>query len=177
ELLVPLRERATMVIDTTRISVHELRRRIVAHFGPGASELARMRTRIVSFGFKYGAPVDADVLLDVRFLDNPFFVEELQNLPGTEERVRRHVLEGKDCKEFLARSVSFLEFCLPRFEREGKSYATIGIGCTGGQHRSVVIADVLAEALHAELGLSIDVVHRDMERHNNERAQAATESG
>ncbi len=164
ELLAALRARATLVIDTTRLSVHELRRQIVAHFGPGVGKLPRMHTRLVSFGFKYGPPVDADLLLDVRFLKNPFFVDELRGHPGTTAAVRNYVLGEPDTGEFLERALSLLEFCLPRFEREGKSYLTIGIGCTGGRHRSVVIADVLAHALEERVGLAIDVVHRDVDR-------------
>lgn len=164
ELLAALRARATLVIDTTRLSVHELRRQIVAHFGPGAGRLPRMHTRLVSFGFKYGPPVDADLLLDVRFLKNPFFVDELRDHPGTAAAVRNFVLAEADSHEFLARSIALLEFCLPRFEREGKSYLTIGVGCTGGRHRSVVIADALAHELEQRVGLAIDVVHRDVDR-------------
>jgi UPF0042 nucleotide-binding protein len=164
ELLAPLRARATVVIDTTRLSVHELRRRVLAHFGPGAGKLPRMLTRFVSFGFKYGAPVDADIVLDVRFLQNPYFIDNLRDHPGTTEAVRSYVLEGADTRDFLARAQGLLAFCLPRFEAEGKSYLTIGIGCTGGRHRSVVIAEYLARSLEKTCDVSIDVVHRDLER-------------
>jgi UPF0042 nucleotide-binding protein len=163
ELLGALRARASLVIDTTQLSVHDLRRQIVSLFGPGAG-LPRMHTRLVSFGFKYGPPVDADVLLDVRFLKNPFFVDELRDFPGTAAAVRNFVLGEPDTRDFVERTVALLEFCLPRFEREGKSYVTIGIGCTGGRHRSVVIADVLARELEERVGLPIDVVHRDVDR-------------
>jgi UPF0042 nucleotide-binding protein len=160
-----------VVIDTTRLSVHELRRRIVEHFGPGAGA-PRMHTRIVSFGFKYGAPVDADLLFDVRFLQNPFFVPELSALPGTEEAVRNYVFSSPDSQEFLERTLGLLQFCLPRFEREGKSYLTVGIGCTGGRHRSVVIAEQLARDLTRTLNVHIDVVHRDVERVTREGPSA-----
>jgi UPF0042 nucleotide-binding protein len=163
ELLAPLRARATVVLDTTRLSVHELRRRIVDHFGPGAGA-PRMHTRIVSFGFKYGAPVDADLLFDVRFLQNPFFVPELSALPGTEEAVQDYVFSAPDAHEFLERTLGLLKFCLPRFEREGKSYLTVGIGCTGGRHRSVVLAERIKKDLERTEKLNIDVVHRDVER-------------
>jgi UPF0042 nucleotide-binding protein len=170
ELLAPLRARATVVVDTTRLSVHELRRRIVEHFGPGAGGAPRMHTRIVSFGFKYGAPVDADLLFDVRFLQNPFFVPELSALPGTEEAVRNYVFSAPDAHEFLERTLGLLEFCLPRFEREGKSYLTVGIGCTGGRHRSVVLAERIKSDLEQTLKVHIDVVHRDIERVGREGA-------
>ena len=105
--------------------------------------------RLLSFGFKFGPPVDADMVLDVRFLDNPYFVPALSKLPGTNPAVRDYVLASDDTSEFLDVSGKFLEFCLPRYEREGKSYLTIGVGCTGGRHRSVVIraaGRALAEA-------------------------------
>ncbi|HEY4160398.1 MAG TPA: RNase adapter RapZ [Polyangiaceae bacterium] len=164
ELLTPLRASATLVLDTTRLSVHDLRRQVIAQFGPGAGRQPRMRTRVVSFGFKFGAPVDADVLLDVRFLDNPHFVAALRALPGTSPQVRDFVLGQADAQEFLRRTADLLEFCVPRFEREGKSYLTVAVGCTGGRHRSVVLADEIAVALGKRLKLTLDVVHRDVDR-------------
>lgn len=164
ELLTPLRARATIVIDTTRLSVHELRRQVTAHFGPGAGLAPRLHTRFVSFGFKFGTPVDADMVFDVRFLDNPHFVPELRDLPGITAPIKDFVLKQPDSRAFLDRVVGLLEFCLPRFEREGKSYLTVAIGCTGGRHRSVVVTDVLATELNQRLGLAIDVVHRDIDR-------------
>jgi UPF0042 nucleotide-binding protein len=164
ELLTPLRARATLVLDTTRLSVHELRRQVTAHFGPGAGGAPRMHTRFVSFGFKFGSPVDADLLFDVRFLDNPHFVPELRDLPGTTEAVKSFVLGQSDSRGFLERVASLLEFCLPRFEREGKSYLTVAIGCTGGRHRSVVITDELGALLGKRVGVVIDIVHRDVDR-------------
>jgi UPF0042 nucleotide-binding protein len=163
-LLVSLRARATLVIDTTRLSVHDLRRRIVEHFGPGSGGVPSMRTRWVSFGFRYGAPVDADLILDVRFLDNPYFVEGLGHLPGTDARVREFVLAQPATEEFLSRTTALLAFCLPCYEREGKAYLTVGIGCTGGRHRSVVIADALAGRLANVPGRAFEVVHRDIDR-------------
>jgi len=164
ELLMPLRGRANLVLDTTRLSVHELRREVTAHFGPGVGRAAHMRTRFVSFGFKFGTPVDADLLFDVRFLDNPYFVGELRDLSGTTQAVKDFVLAQPDSRGFLDRVASLLEFCLPRFEREGKSYLTVAIGCTGGRHRSVVITDELGALLQKRDGVSIDIVHRDIDR-------------
>jgi len=155
---------ATMVLDTTRLSVHDLRRQVTAQFGPGAGRAPRLHTRLVSFGFKFGTPVDADLLFDVRFLDNPHFVPELRDLPGTTEAVKKFVLAQPDSSGFLERVASLLEFCLPRFEREGKSYLTVAIGCTGGRHRSVVITDELGAQLRQRVGGAIDVVHRDIDR-------------
>jgi UPF0042 nucleotide-binding protein len=163
ERLAPLRARATRVLDTTRLSVHDLRRAIVAHFGPASGGAPRMVTRVVSFGFKYGTPVDADLVLDVRFLDNPYFVPGLKALPGTDPAVVDFVMELPETKDFLDKTLDLLQFVLPRYEREGKSYLTIGVGCTGGRHRSVVVAGALAGALSSKLG-SIAVVHRDVDR-------------
>jgi UPF0042 nucleotide-binding protein len=168
ERLAPLRARATRIFDTTRLSVHELRRAIIAHFGPASGGAPRMVTRVVSFGFKYGPPVDADLVFDVRFLDNPYFVPRLKSLPGTDPAVVQYVLSLPECKTFLAKIIDLLEFVLPRYEREGKSYLTIGVGCTGGRHRSVVIADAIASALSqkalASNRDSITAVHRDVDR-------------
>lgn len=164
ERLAPLRAQATRVIDTTNTSVHELRRILVAHFGPASGGAPRMVTRIVSFGFKFGSPVDADVVLDVRFLDNPYFVPGLKLLSGLDAPVADHVLGSPDTQEFLRRTGALLEYVLPRYEREGKSYLTIAIGCTGGRHRSVTIAEALARQLTGATGASISVLHRDVER-------------
>jgi UPF0042 nucleotide-binding protein len=164
ERLAPLRAQATRIIDTTNTSVHELRRILVAHFGPTARGAPRMVTRIVSFGFKYGAPVDADLVFDVRFLDNPHFVPELKPLSGLDAPVASYVLGAAESQEFLARTGSLLEYVLPRYAREGKSYLTIAIGCTGGRHRSVAIAEALARRLSGASGGPIAVLHRDVQR-------------
>jgi UPF0042 nucleotide-binding protein len=123
-----------------------------------------MMTRIVSFGFMFGTPVDADVVLDVRFMDNPYFVRGLREQSGLDQPVIDHVLGTAETREFLARSQSLLEYVMPRYEREGKSYLTIAVGCTGGRHRSVVVADALAAAVSASVGTPISVVHRDVHR-------------
>jgi UPF0042 nucleotide-binding protein len=167
ERLAPLRARATLDLDTTLLSVHDLRRQIVASLGAGEADLPRMLTRFVSFGFKYGAPLDADLIFDVRFLDNPYFVPALKALPGTDPAVEAFVLNNPETLAFTAKLREFLSFCLPRYEREGKSYLTVGIGCTGGRHRSVAVAAHLAEALGADTQMPITVVHRDVQRHGN----------
>jgi UPF0042 nucleotide-binding protein len=164
ERLAPLRASATRIIDTTNMSVHELRRVLIAHFGPASGGAPRMVTRFVSFGFKYGTPVDADLVFDVRFLRNPYFVPELKALTGLDEPVVRYVLDDQETQEFLRRTLALLEYVMPKYEREGKSYVTIAIGCTGGRHRSVVIADALARELSAPLGARIAVLHRDTQR-------------
>ena len=162
ERLAPLRAIASRVLDTTRLSVHELRRRIVGEFGPGAGRGERMRTRILSFGFKYGVPVDADLTLDVRFIENPYFVEDLRPLSGLDTPVSRFVLGKPDTQGFLERAMALLEFLLPRYEAEGKSYLTVAVGCTGGRHRSVAIAERIAEELRRCLQVQVSVSHRDI---------------
>jgi UPF0042 nucleotide-binding protein len=165
-LLTSLRARASLVIDTTRMSVHDLRREVIARFGPISGGTPSLKVRLLSFGFKFGPPVDADIVFDVRFLDNPYFVPSLSKLPGTSPLVREYVERSDGAAELIDRVGSLLEFCLPRFEREGKSYLTVGIGCTGGRHRSVVLAEVLTERLRQRTELRIDVIHRDVERVN-----------
>lgn len=164
ERLAPLRARATIDLDTTLLSVHDLRREVVARVGPGAAEQPRMLTRFVSFGFKYGAPMDADLVFDVRFLDNPHFVPALRPLPGSDPAVRAFLLGNPETIAFLEKMRELLAFCLPRYEREGKSYLTVAIGCTGGRHRSVAVAARLAEELAPLTGIPITVVHRDVAR-------------
>jgi RNase adapter protein RapZ len=165
-LLAALRDRATLVVDTTRLSVHELRRSIVSTFGPAGGRHTRLRSRIMSFGFKFGTPVDADLVFDVRFLKNPYFVPELQALPGTHPDVRRYVFETEDATAYLKLVEELVAFSIPRFEKEGRSYLTVAIGCTGGRHRSVAITERLGVNLRERLGLSIEVVHRDLDRVN-----------
>jgi UPF0042 nucleotide-binding protein len=164
ERLAPLRARASRVIDTTALSVHELRRLILAQFGPSADGAPRMIVRLVSFGFKYGAPVDADLVLDVRFLDNPYFIPELKALRGTDPACFDYVMGLAETKGFLEHTHALLDFVLPKYEREGKAYLTVGIGCTGGRHRSVAVAEAIARHLAAESGSPVVVAHRDVAR-------------
>lgn len=154
ERLAPLRARATRVVDTTKLSVHELRRSVVALFGPASGATERMSVRVMSFGFKYGAPTDADLVFDVRFLKNPYFVPELKRVPGTQQPVRDFVLAQPETSEFLERTLGLLRYVVPKYEREGKSYLTIAFGCTGGMHRSVVLAEEVANALAGTLDVS-----------------------
>jgi RNase adapter protein RapZ len=177
ERLSPLRALASRVLDTTRLSVHELRRQVVSLFGPGAGKSARMRTRLLSFGFKYGVPVDADLILDVRFIENPFFIPELKDYSGLDRPVAEFVLGKPDAQGFIERALALLEFGLPRYEAEGKSYLTVAIGCTGGRHRSVSIAEQLGTALRERLGLDIDVAHRDIREVEREAKAGAGRAG
>lgn len=164
EEVASLRALATEVIDTTQLSVHELRREIGERFGSGTDSKSRMRIRIVSFGFKFGPPVEADLVLDVRFIENPYFVEELRPLTGLDAPVREFVLKNPDGQGFIDRALELLAFALPRYEKEGKSYLTVAVGCTGGQHRSVAIAEELAARLRNVLSVNLEAVHRDAAR-------------
>ncbi len=169
ERLTPLRARASEIIDTTRLSVHELRRRIVSAYGPTAGGGRRMLTRVVSFGFKYGAPVDADLVLDVRFLRNPYFVPELKGGAGTDDDVAAYVLADPATKGFYDRAMALLSYCVPLYEREGKSYLTVAIGCTGGRHRSVALAEKIGAVLREQGAKTLEIVHRDVERGSLDR--------
>lgn len=165
ERLAPLRARSTRVLDTTRLTVHELRRALVAQFSavvPG--QIGRMVTRLVSFGFKFGAPVDADLVLDVRFLANPFFVPSMKNRPGTDVDVAKFVLDTEEAQEFIRRADSLIDYTIPLYAREGKAYLTIAIGCTGGRHRSVAVAEELGRRLVARATSNVHVLHRDVMR-------------
>jgi UPF0042 nucleotide-binding protein len=164
ERVASLRASAQKVVDTTGLSVHDLRRRILDAYGPGVGGQPGMLTRLVSFGFKYGTPVDADLVFDVRFLPNPFFVDQLRPLTGRDPPVRDYVLATEDALVFTQKVIDLLEFVLPRYEREGKSYLTVAVGCTGGRHRSVALVELLSRTLGPKTGLRIDIVHRDIDR-------------
>ena len=162
ELLGDLRETADVVIDTSNLTVHELRERLRLQFSE--EEMTRpMRVSIRSFGFKHGTPRDTDLLFDVRFLPNPYWVSELRDLRGTAQAVADYVLDTEGAKEFVDRVDDLLEFLIPRFEAEGKSYLSVAIGCTGGHHRSVAIAEELGRRL-AEHDVTAAVRHRDINR-------------
>jgi len=163
ERLAGLRRLATNVLDTSALNVHVLRRQVIELFGqPGANPRARLR--FLSFGFKYGAPMDADMVLDVRFFDNPYFVESLREKSGLDPEVKAFVLDTDDGAGFLRHALDLLRFLLPRLEREGRSYFTVAVGCTGGMHRSVAVAEALAEAIRDEHHLALEVAHRDLGR-------------
>jgi len=144
-LLKDLREHAQHLLDTSSLSVHELKRQVNDRF---SSDVAgRLAVTVMSFGFRYGVPSQADVVLDVRFLPNPFFVPELKALTGKDATVAAYVLERPETTEFIERTSDLLLFLLPKYQREGKTYLTVAIGCTGGKHRSVAVAAKLAERL------------------------------
>ncbi len=162
QLLGALAQAATTTIETTEMSVHDLRRTIQHAFG-GSEATDHLSVTVMSFGFKHGAPSDANLVFDVRFLPNPYFVEGLREQSGQDEAVAQFVLETADAQAFLERLESMMEFLLPRYETEGKAYVTIAIGCTGGRHRSVAIAEHVAETLRARWQ-RVHVRHRDVSR-------------
>jgi UPF0042 nucleotide-binding protein len=161
--LEELKGQADVVVDTTDLNVHQLRERIRELFGGPGPEPGDLQTNIVSFGYKHGVPVDVDLLFDCRFLPNPHWDERLRPLPGTDPKVRRYVLGQPEAKEFLAQVQQLLALLLPAYIREGKAYLSVGLGCTGGRHRSVVMANELAKVL-ASIGFDARVHHRDLDR-------------
>ena len=161
ELLREVRGDADLVLDTSRLNVHELRARMRDFFGGGTA--TGLRLSIVSFGYKYGLPVDADLVADCRFLPNPHWIAELAPLTGKDEPARDYILSQPGAKEFLHYYAELLRVVLPGYEREGKRFVTLAVGCTGGKHRSVAIADELAARI-ADAGADVQVVHRDLGR-------------
>jgi UPF0042 nucleotide-binding protein len=162
QILAQLRGDADMVIDTSGLTPHDLRDRVREAFGDAPREEG-LQASVVSFGFKYGPPRDADLMFDVRFLPNPHWVPELRPHAGTDPRVRDYVRSQPEYEAFMDRLRALLDVALPGYLREGKSYLTIAVGCTGGHHRSVVVAEELGGYLR-ERGLPVVVVHRDVER-------------
>ncbi len=160
--LEPLRAEADLRIDTSELNVHQLRDRMVEAFA-GVSAEQHMRTTVTSFGYKHGLPLDVDLVLDCRFLPNPHWVEELRPLTGLDQAVAEYVLEQPVTGAFLTRLERLLALILPYYVQEGKSYLTLAFGCTGGRHRSVAIAEKMAETLD-RLGHAPAVVHRDIDK-------------
>ena len=160
-LLERLRGLADQIVDTTRMNVHELRDAVTARFGGPGQENA-LNVTLLSFGFRNGIPPASDLVFDVRFLPNPYFVEGLKPLPGTDPHVAQWVLERTQTQEFLARLESLLGFLIPQYRAEGKSYLTVSIGCTGGRHRSVALAEELGKRLTEHHRAAVKVTHRDV---------------
>ena len=166
ERLQGIRDIANMVIDTSELNVHQLKEKIqqYAQEGRGSSQ---MTVVLLSFGYSFGIPFEVDLLMDVRFLPNPYFVEELKRFKGDHPKVAEYVLQWEETKEFLRHVQEFIRFLLPLYERERKTHLTIAVGCTGGRHRSIVIVNRLAEMLQDELtkrGVFLSVQHRDAEK-------------
>jgi UPF0042 nucleotide-binding protein len=160
QLLQQLRQEAQHVIDTTHFSVHELKFAIV-NIAQKYTAISGMSVNVVSFGFKHGTPPDADMIIDVRFLANPYFVPELQTKSGESEAVQSFVLKDPETEQFLVKYFDLIDFLIPRYEKEGKAYLTIAVGCTGGMHRSVVIAQKVYDHIQ-HLQHPVRLIHRDL---------------
>ena len=161
KLLANLRELADRVIDTSQITVHELRRRLVESYGE-ATPLG-LSVNLLSFGYKFGVPYEADLVFDCRFLPNPFFVEALKAQDGRTAAVRQFVVEQPEGRELITRLRDLLAYLLPHYQKEGKAYLTVAVGCTGGRHRSVALVEELRGFVEAH-GVSVAVTHRDVDR-------------
>lgn len=162
EQLSVLRERATLTIDSSQLTPHQLRARIVRTVY-GKKDTSRLTVQLQSFGFRYGLPPDSDLVMDVRFLPNPHFVPELRPMTGSDERVRKYVLDKKEAQDFLHYFNQLLGFLIPCYQAEGKNYLTLSVGCTGGRHRSVAIVEELARTVPTD-GLFVKTIHRDVVR-------------
>lgn len=160
--LANLRESADRIIDTTGLSVHQLKERLVEGYGPQGTRDA-LTVSLMSFGFKHGAPYDADLVFDVRFLPNPHFVDALKRLDGRDAPVEEFVMSFEESRQLLAKIEDLLRFLLPLYRREGKAYLTVALGCTGGRHRSVTLVELLRRSLEGA-GLAPVVRHRDIDR-------------
>ena len=162
DLLSNFRDRADIVIDTSDLSIHDLRSKMRSYFESGPVEDELVIT-MVSFGYKHGLPLDADMVLDVRFLPNPHWVDALRPLSGLDEPVQEYVSSQPGADEFVERSRELLMILLPGYQKEGRHYFTLGIGCTGGRHRSVALSERLAQQIR-DKGFKVNLIHRDVER-------------
>ncbi len=160
EFLGKIRMRSNVYIDTTETTPRELRRQLMEEFS--SSKVQPFRVELVSFGFKNGLPIDADIAMDVRFLPNPYYDEELRDLRGTDKPVYDYVMNQAETEEFYTKFMDLIEFSLPGYRREGKSSLTIAVGCTGGHHRSVALVERIAKQIEAD-GYNVNVTHRDID--------------
>ena len=161
DMLSEIRTRAQLVIDTTKMSPRELREKIIEEFQELTHSL--FQVQLVSFGFKYSLPIDADIVMDVRFLPNPHYIDELRPLTGQDKEVYDYVMRQPETEPFFNKFTNLLEYCLPGYKREGKHTVMIAIGCTGGKHRSVALVERIAKKLELD-GYSTHVTHRDKSR-------------
>ena len=162
-LLDPVRSESDVVIDTSDLSLRELRERIFARLGESADP-SRINLQLISFGFKFGVPLEADLVFDVRFMQNPYYIPELRRQSGLTEATRSYVLAQPAAREFLDRVEAFLAFAIPNYVSEGKTRLTIGLGCTGGYHRSIALAEALAGWLREQNYGPVAVFHRELDR-------------
>ena len=163
-LLAPLKERADVAIDTSDLSASRLRKVVADKMLPHDGKLGKLAVTFMTYGFKHGTPRDADLLFDVRFLPNPHYEKDLRELTGLDKPVRDYVVASDGLNEFYERLIPLLDYLLPSYVREGKAHLTVGVGCTGGRHRSVVIAEHLAEVYSGRDEYMVDVVHRDVDK-------------
>jgi len=159
--LAPLKAAASRIIDTTAYTIHDLKS-VIFNIAQNSIQSAPMRTHITSFGFKHGIPPEADLIMDVRFMTNPYFIPELKALDGKDPQVKTFVLNIPKTQTFLHKFFDLMDFLIPLYEKEGKAYLTIAIGCTGGQHRSVVIADAAYDHIRKP-GRPVSITHRDID--------------
>ena len=159
EQLKDLRSAADLIIDSSNFNVHELKSKIL-EFAQRSRELMPMQIHVLSFGFKYGIPYSADLIMDVRFLVNPYFIPDLKELDGETQEIRDFVLNHDETRDFLSKYQDLLDYLIPLYEKEGKAYLTIAIGCTGGRHRSVTIARTIYEHIRT-MGKTVELNHRD----------------
>lgn len=162
-IMHPIKQTAHHNIDTSNYNVHELKSKILSLIHSKVESYSLTRINIVSFGFKYGIPNDADLVMDMRFLANPYFVPELKTLDGESQAVKQFVLSNRETKSFLEKYLNLLDYLIPLYKRENKAYLTFAIGCTGGRHRSVAIARNIFEHLNKK-GLKPGLIHRDIDR-------------
>ncbi len=163
QILEPVKQTAQHIIDTTNLNVHQLKSKILDLILGRGESVSLTKINIISFGFKYGIPNDADLMVDMRFLANPYFVPELKNQDGESQAVRDFVLSNDETKAFLDKYLDLLDYLIPLYKRERKAYLTFAVGCTGGRHRSVAIARRIFEHLNSK-GLSPGLIHRDIDR-------------
>jgi UPF0042 nucleotide-binding protein len=163
-LLEPLKDRADVAIDTSDLSASRLRKVVADKMLPHDGKLGKLAVTFMTYGFKHGTPRDADLLFDVRFLPNPHYEKDLRDLTGLDAPVQEYVNQSDGLNEFYDRLIPLLDYLLPSYVREGKAHLTVGVGCTGGRHRSVVIAEHLAEVYGDREGYMVDVVHRDVDK-------------
>jgi len=163
EMMLPIKQTAHHIIDTTGYNVHQLKSRILDLIHDGDKSISLTKINIISFGFKYGIPSDADLVVDMRFLSNPYFVPTLKNQDGESEAVKQFVLSNHETQIFLEKYLNLLDYLIPLYKRENKAYLTFAIGCTGGRHRSVAVARRIFEHLNQK-GLTPGLIHRDIDR-------------
>ena len=162
EQLKDLRKAANKIIDTSHFNVHELKA-VISDFAQKTGKANVMRLNILSFGFKFGVPLEADLMMDVRFLINPYFVPELKAMNGEDTKVKKYVLNNRKTRRFLKKFIDLLDYLIPLYKKEGKSYLSIAVGCTGGRHRSVAVARYIYDYLQKP-GEQVEITHRDIDQ-------------